>query len=95
MKKRIFILSCLLALSSIGFAQKTYDLEIKMTDGTVKTYPMHQVIKVIREDRRTIVYLKTKETHTIQVYKDTDIASVEWKPSADANKNSKPKNTEQ
>ncbi|MBQ2950991.1 MAG: hypothetical protein IJE12_08140, partial [Prevotella sp.] len=70
-------------------------LEIKMTDGTVKTYPMHQVIKVIREDRKTIVYLKTKETHTIQVYKDTDIASVEWKPSADANKNSKPKNTEQ
>ncbi|MBR3977377.1 MAG: hypothetical protein IKJ95_06070 [Bacteroidaceae bacterium] len=56
---------------------------------------MHQVIKVIREDRKTIVYLKTKETHTIQVYKDTDIASVEWKPSADANKNSKPKNTEQ
>lgn len=81
MKKRIIILSCLLAICTFAMAQKTYHLEIKMTDGTTKTFPMHQVIKVAHEERRTIVYIKTKETQAIQVFKDTDIASVEWKES--------------
>ena len=87
MKKRIFILSCLLAISSFAVAQTLYDLEIKMADGTVKTYPMHQVIKVIRENRQTIIYIKSKETQTIQVFKDTDIASIEWKQSKSAGAN--------
>ena len=81
MKKRIVILSWFLAISGFMLAQKTYQMEIKMNDGSVKSYPMHQVIKVIHEGRQTIVYIKGKDTHTIQVFKDKDITSIEWKQS--------------
>lgn len=81
MKNRIIILSWFLAISSIVLAQKTYQMEIKMNDGSVKSYPMQQVIKVIHEGRQTIVYIKSKDTYKIQVLKDIDIASIEWKQS--------------
>lgn len=81
MKKRIVILTWFLAISGFIFAQKTYQMEIRMNDGSVKSYPMHQVIKVIHEGRQTIVYIKGKDTQIIQVFKDIDIASIEWKQS--------------
>ena len=87
MKKRIVILSWFLAVCGFVFAQKTYNMEIRMNDGSVKSYPMHQVIRVVHDSHRTIIYIKTKETHTIQVFKDTDVASIEWKQSKAAEAN--------
>ncbi len=94
MKKRIIIASCFLAISGFILAQKTYDMEIKMNDGSVKSYPMHKIIKVIHEGRKTIIYIKSKETYTIQVLKDTDIASIEWKQSQGSEANTREKDNQ-
>lgn len=78
MKTRIILLTCMMAISTMAMAQKLYQMDVEMKDGTITRYIMSNVRDVKYDGKKTIINLKGTNTYTQKIYNDADIASISW-----------------